>query len=55
MWNKNNKTTYVTLYGLEKAQADVEAMSKQAVRYVKDAGDNEFLVELIYQLINREK
>lgn len=52
---KNNKTTYVTLYGIDKAQADVDAMSRQAVQYVKAAGDNEFLVELIYQLINREK
>lgn len=52
---KNNKTTYVTLYGIDKAQADVEAMSKKAVQYVKAAGENDFFVELIYQLINREK
>ncbi len=52
---KNNKTTYVTLYGIDKAQADVAAMSKKAVQYVKAAGENDFFVELIYQLINREK
>lgn len=52
---KNNKTTYVSIYGIDKAQADVEAMSNQAVQYVKAAGENDFLVELIYQLINREK
>lgn len=52
---RNNKTTYVTLYGIDKAQADVETMSEQAVQYVKAAGENDFLVKLIYQLINREK
>ncbi len=52
---KNNKTTYVTLYGIDKAQADVDTMSRQAVQYVRAEGENEFLVELIYQLINREK
>lgn len=52
---RNNKTTYVTLYGIDKAQADVKTMSEQAVQYVKAAGENDFLVKLIYQLINREK
>mgnify|MGYP002657062884 FL=1 len=28
---KNNKTTYVTLYGMDKADRDVEALSKEAV------------------------
>ena len=28
---KNNKTTYVTLYGMEKAEADVQAMSDEAL------------------------
>lgn len=52
---KNNKTTYVTLYGMDKAKADVETMSKEAVKLIKEEGENEFLAELINHLINREK
>ena len=52
---KNNKTTYVTLYGMEKAVADVENMSEKAESIVKSIGDNEFLIELINKLISREK
>ena len=52
---KNNKTTYVTLYGMEKAAADVENMSEKAESIVKSIGDNEFLIELINKLISREK
>lgn len=52
---KNNKTTYVTLYGMERAVSDVESMSEKAVELVKETGDNSFLVELILKLINREK
>ena len=52
---KNNKTTYVTLYGMEKAAADVESMSEKAESIVKSIGDNEFLIELINKLISREK
>lgn len=52
---KNNKTTYVTLYGMDKALSDVERMSEAAIEIVKQTGDNEFLEKLIYKLINREK
>ena len=52
---KNNKTTYVKLYGMEKAAADVENMSEKAESIVKSIGDNEFLIELINKLISREK
>ena len=52
---KNNKTTYVKLYGMEKAVADVENMSEKAESIVKSIGDNEFLIELINKLISREK
>ena len=51
---KNNKTTYVTITGLEKAKADVEMLSKGAVNILKDMGDgNEFLEELVIYLVNR--
>lgn len=52
---KNNKTTYVTLYGMDKAVADVEKMSAEAVSIIRSVGDNEFFVELVNNLINREK
>ena len=52
---KNNKTTYVTLYGMERASSDVARMSEAAKKLVKEIGDNPFLVELINKLINREK
>ena len=51
---KNNKTTYVTINGLEKAKADVEMLSKGAVNILKDMGDgNEFLEEFVIYLVNR--
>ena len=52
---KNNKTTYVTLYGMDKADRDVEALSKEAVDIINKYGNNDFLVSLILKLINREK
>jgi len=53
--DKNNKTTYVTLYGMDKADRDVEALSKEAVDIINKYGNNDFLVSLILKLINREK
>lgn len=51
---KNGKTTYVSINGLEKAKADVEALSKGAVNILKDMGDgNEFLEEFVIYLVNR--
>ena len=53
---KNNKTTYVTLEGIDKAKADVEKVSKQAVDYLHALpGKNEFLEALILMLVTREK
>jgi len=52
---KNNKTTYVTLYGMEKAEADVESMSDEALDIIKSVGKNEFLEELVLNLIHRNK
>lgn len=52
---KNNKTTYVKLYGMDKAMADVEILSKEAIDLLKTVGNNEFLEQLILKLINREK
>ena len=53
---KNNKTTYVTLEGLEKAQKDVEEISAKAVDELHSVGrTNEFLEELIKMLVTRKK
>ena len=53
---KNNKTTYVTLEGLEKAQKDVEEISAKAVDELHSVGrNNEFLEELIKMLVTRKK
>lgn len=52
---KNDKTTYVSLYGVEKAKQDVEQMSERAMELVSKLGDNEFLTELIEMLIKRDK
>lgn len=51
---KNNKTTYVTVRGLERAQQDVAAYSKEAIRLLSELPcENEFLRELILNLIHR--
>jgi geranylgeranyl diphosphate synthase type II len=53
---KNDKTTYVTLVGLEKAKEYVEAISMEAVQNLEPyASKNVFLKELILSLIHRVK
>ena len=52
---KNNKTTYVTLYGMDKAKEDVRTLSENGIEIIKKYGDNDFLVSLVLKLINREK
>ena len=53
---KNQKTTYVTLYGLEEAERRVEEISMQAIREMEELpGENDFLKALIRSLITREK
>jgi geranylgeranyl diphosphate synthase type II len=50
---KNDKTTYVTLYGLDKAQKDVEAYSDEAESRIRSCGDNDFLLWLVERLVSR--
>lgn len=53
---KNKKTTYVTLAGLEKAVKDVEKISAEAIEELnKLPGNNQFLEQLIHLLVNRQK
>ena len=53
---KNNKVTYVTLNGMDKAKEDVEKLSKEAIGLLDSfENKNEFLNQLIEELITREK
>ncbi|MGN0160397.1 MAG: polyprenyl synthetase family protein [Lachnospiraceae bacterium] len=58
---KNNKTTYVTLYGMDKAKADVifyTKMALDALCELKDAQkvkNTEFFEQVVQMLVNREK
>lgn len=52
---KNNKNTYVSLYGLDAAKKAVSDMSVRAENILKNIGDNEFLIQLVNYLINRTK
>jgi len=53
---KNKKTTYVTLKGMEEAKKEVERLSEEAVAILSSFGQrNLFLEELIRRLITREK
>lgn len=51
---ENNKVTYVTLMGLEKAKEEVAKLSKEAVTLLKEMGyEHDFLEKLIVDLIHR--
>ena len=53
---KNEKTTYITLEGLEKSKKDVEEISHRAIDGLKSfERENQFLNELVEMLIHREK
>ena len=53
---KNEKTTYVTIEGIEKAKEDVKEISKRAVGTLQSLGrKNDFLEELLVQLIDRKR
>lgn len=53
---KNEKTTYVTLEGIEKARADVAEISEEAIQCLhRLPGENPFLEALIQMLVTREK
>ncbi len=53
---KNEKTTYLTLEGLEKSKRDVEKISRRAIAGLRSfEQQNPFLTELVEMLIHREK
>ncbi len=53
---KNNKTTYVSLEGLEKAQADQRQLSEEAIALLDEiTSEDVFLKDIIRNLVNRDK
>ncbi len=53
---KNSKTTYVTLFGIEKSNNEVKRLSCEAIDILSDFGEKaEFLVELTKELTDRKK
>ena len=53
---KNNKTTYVTLMGIEKASQQVKELSAEAVELLEGLNKkNEFLFTLVKELVGRRK
>ena len=53
---KNKKTTYVTVKGLETAKKDVAIVSERAISGLQNLGnENEFLEQLVIYLIDRKK
>jgi geranylgeranyl diphosphate synthase type II len=53
---KNHKTTYVTLYGMEQAQKEVEQLMEEAEGLLTQmSGDTRFLHYIFQMLVNRKK
>ncbi len=53
---KNEKTTYVSLEGLEKAQADQRSLSDEAIAMLDEiTKENVFLKDIIKSLVNRNQ
>lgn len=53
---ENNKTNFISVYGLEKCQSLCESLSDECVDILKSLSVNaDELIELTYSLLNREK
>ncbi len=53
---KNNKTTYVTIMGIEKASQQVKELSAEAIELLEGLNKkNEFLFTLVKELVGRRK
>ena len=55
--DKNNRVTFVTLYGIDKAKEEVEKLTKEATELLLQLSghNNEFLLELLLWLVKRDK
>lgn len=52
---ENEKTTYVTMVGVDRAELDVENLTKKAIGYLNEFENKEFLVALSNYLVSRNK
>jgi geranylgeranyl diphosphate synthase type II len=52
---QNNKKTYATIVGIEKAKNDVKRLTDNAVKQLDYFEDTEFIKQLAYQLVERDK
>lgn len=52
---EENKTTFVTLYGVDKAREIADTITAEAVGYLEKAADSSFLRELTDMLLRRKK
>ncbi len=52
---ENDKTTYVTLNGIEKSEGDVKRLTVSAIRELEVFDDTAFVTALARQLVSREK
>lgn len=52
---EENKTTFVTLYGVEKAQEIADKITAEAIECIEKIKNNSFLVELTEMLVKRKK
>ena len=53
---KNEKCTYVALYGLEKAKQEVKELTEQAMQILDETGKEcAYLTRLLLELVHREK
>ncbi|MCI8508184.1 MAG: polyprenyl synthetase family protein [Lachnospiraceae bacterium] len=52
---KNEKVTFVTLYGIKEAEKEVERLSEEAITIIRELkGDSSFLIDIIGYLIHRK-
>lgn len=51
----NDKTTYVTIVGADRAQQDVKTLTDKAVEILDSFSENDFMKTLSEYLVNREK
>ncbi|MDE5771197.1 MAG: polyprenyl synthetase family protein [Ruminococcus sp.] len=52
---EENKTTFVTLYGVEKAKEIADKITSEAIECLGKVGNSDFLVELTEMLLKRKK
>lgn len=52
---QQNKTTFVTVLGIEKAMQEADKITLDAIDILKNFDDNDFLIDLTQTLLNRRK